>query len=39
LPLSLLIGGTLAALRQKFHLSACPNLPGHLWDQSLSLAD
>jgi hypothetical protein len=30
LPLSLLIGGTLAALRQKFHLSACPNLPGHL---------
>jgi hypothetical protein len=31
LPLSLLIRGILAALRQIFHLSACPNLPGHLW--------
>jgi putative hemolysin len=30
LPLSLLIRGILAALRQIFHLSACPNLPGHL---------
>jgi predicted ATPase len=30
LPLSLLIGGILAALRQIFHLSACPNLAGHL---------
>jgi hypothetical protein len=30
--LSLLIGGTLAALRQKFHLSACPNLAGHLFE-------
>jgi hypothetical protein len=29
--LSLLIGGILAALRQVFHLSSCPNLPGHLW--------
>jgi hypothetical protein len=28
--LSLLIRGTLAALRQKFHLSTCPNLAGHL---------
>jgi hypothetical protein len=28
--LSLLIGGILAALRQVFHLSSCPNLPGHL---------
>jgi len=26
----LLIRGILAALRQKFQLSACPNLPGHL---------
>jgi hypothetical protein len=26
----LLIGGILAALRQIFHLSSCPNLPGHL---------
>ena len=33
LPLSLLIRGTLAALRQIFHLSGCPNLPGHLWLQ------
>jgi len=31
LPLSLLIRGILAALRQIFHLSACPNLPGHLY--------
>jgi hypothetical protein len=30
LPWSLLIRGILAALRQIFHLSACPNLPGHL---------
>jgi 'Paired box' domain len=30
LRLSLLIHGILAALRQIFHLSACPNLPGHL---------
>jgi HEAT repeat protein len=30
LPLSLLISGTLAALRQIFHLSACPNLASHL---------
>jgi hypothetical protein len=30
LRLSLLIRGILAALRQIFHLSACPNLPGHL---------
>jgi Domain of unknown function (DUF4214) len=29
--LSLLIGGILAALRQVFHLSSCPNLPGHLY--------
>jgi len=29
--LSLLIRGTLAALRQKFHLSTCPNLAGHLY--------
>ena len=28
--MSLLICGTLAALRQIFHLSTCPNLPGHL---------
>jgi len=28
--LSLLIRGTPAALRQTFHLSACPNLAGHL---------
>ena len=28
-PLSLLICGTLAALRQIFHLSTCPNLPRH----------
>jgi len=27
---SLLIRGIIAALRQKFHLSTCPNLPGHL---------
>jgi hypothetical protein len=29
--LSLLIGGILAALRQIFHLSSCPSLPGHLY--------
>jgi len=34
--LSLLIGGILAALRQVFHLSSCPNLPGHLYDGALS---
>jgi len=28
---SLLIRGILAALRQKLHLSACPNLASHLW--------
>jgi hypothetical protein len=28
---SLLIRGILAALRQKFHLSTCPNLASHLW--------
>src|SRR5271166_5940589 len=28
---SLLIRGILAALRQKFHLSTCPNLAGHLF--------
>jgi hypothetical protein len=27
---SFLIRGILAALRQKFHLSTCPNLAGHL---------
>jgi hypothetical protein len=32
--LSLLIGGILAALRQVFHLSSCPNLPGHLFPRS-----
>jgi hypothetical protein len=30
----LLIRGILAALRQKFHLSACPNLAGHLYPQT-----
>jgi hypothetical protein len=29
-PLSLLIGGLSAALRQILHLSDCPNLPSHL---------
>jgi len=27
----LLIRGILAALRQKIHLTTCPNSPGHLW--------
>jgi hypothetical protein len=27
----LLIRGILAALRQKFHLTTCPNSPGHLY--------
>jgi hypothetical protein len=27
---SLLIRGTFAAVRQKSHLSACPNFPNHL---------
>jgi hypothetical protein len=38
LPLSLLSGGTLADFRQIFHLSGCPNLPGHLSMAWLSIA-
>ena len=37
--LSLLIGGILAAFRQIFHLSSCPNLPGHLSSARLKLPD
>src|SRR5205809_6762636 len=34
-PLSLLICGTLAAFRQKLHLSTCPNLASQLSDLAL----
>jgi chromosome partitioning protein len=34
---SLLIRGSLAALRQNFHLTNCPNLPGHLSAPTLLL--
>jgi hypothetical protein len=30
----LLIRGTFAAVRQKRHLSACPNFPSHLWQKA-----
>src|ERR1700704_6618789 len=34
---SLLINGILAALRQKFHLSTCPNFAGHLYPRDQSV--
>jgi hypothetical protein len=33
----LLLRGILAALRQKFHLSTCPNFPGHLSNYNLTV--
>src|SRR5690349_9837371 len=36
---ALLIRGILAAVRQKIHLSRCPNLPNHLLPASLTLME